>query len=61
MQLLFYRGLPKSNRFVGVQNESPPQDVPQWHTDLIELQATLAAGSEETSAPTPFLTVFRRI
>lgn len=63
-QLLFYLGLPKSNKLVGFQNESP-QDVSQCYADLIELQATLAAGSKETSAPyshpIPFLTTFRRI
>ena len=34
---------------VGVQNE-PPQDMPQWCTDYLELKATLASGSRGASA-----------
>lgn len=37
---------------MGVENESP-QGVPLWQADHFELKGTSAAGSGETSAPTP--------
>lgn len=39
----------KALSIVGVQNE-PPQYVPQWYADYLELKAILTTVSRETSA-----------
>lgn len=42
---------------MGVQN-GPPQAVPQWHADYLELEAILTSESGETLDP-PSTTVYR--